>query len=334
MKIYRVLTFFLLVVFLFTSCAQKVKIKALEPAEVDRISETKKIAVPNFKNDHVGLSRKIEAQLAGFQIDNKKYFTIISRTDIDTVIEEQKLQSSGLVDEDSSVKVGELMGAQAIISGDVHRLAKQDSYFYEQRERCVDKKCSELKYYNVHCVKRVVGLTAEIRVVDVSRGDIIFADTLSRNRSFKHCHDDSRALPSVLSVAQNMANALAREFTYKLTPHYREFYVALLEDPDLDYTSEQENLLKFALEYIEQARYDKAEQLLTHLIDSTGAKSYVAFYNLGVIREVEGKYEEAKEYYEYADNLMVESVEEISEAIVRIDTLIAKREKTLKQLRK
>ncbi len=334
MKIYKVLTFFLLVVFLFTSCAQKVKIKALEPAEVDRISETKKIAVLNFKNDRVGLSRKIETQLSGFQIDNKKYFTIVSRTDIDTIIEEQKLQSSGLTGEDNSVKVGEIIGVQAIISGDVRGPTRQDSYFYRQRVRCVDNNCSKLKYYNVDCTKRVVGLAAEMRVVDVSRGDIIFADRLSKNRVFEHCDDDSRTLPSVSIVAQNMANALTEEFTYKLTPHYREFYVALLEDPDLDYTSEQENLLKFALEYIEQARYDKAEQLLTHLVDSTGGKSYVAFYNLGVIREVAGKYEEAKEYYEYADNLMVESVKEISEAIVRINTLIAKREKTLEQLRK
>ncbi|WP_152184732.1 CsgG/HfaB family protein [Sulfurimonas indica] len=334
MKIYKVLTFFLLAIFLFTSCAQKVRIKALEPAEVDRISETKKIAVLSFKNDRVGLSRKIEAQLAGFRINNKKYFTIVSRTDINTIIEEQKLQSSGLVDEDSSVKVGELIGAEAIISGDVRRPTKQDSYYYEPRVKCANTKCSELRYYNVRCVKRVVGLAAEIRVVDVSRGDIIFADTLSRNRIFKHCNDDSRALPSVSIAAQDMANALAREFTYKLTPHYREFYVTLLEDPDLDYTSQQEKFLKFALEYIEQARYDKAEQLLTRLIDSTDGKSYVAFYNLGVIKEAEGKYEEAKEYYEYADNLMVEPVKEINEAIVRINTLIAKRKKTLEQLGK
>jgi tetratricopeptide (TPR) repeat protein len=189
-----------------------------------------------------------------------------------------------------------------------------------------------LRYYNVRCVKRAVGLSAEIRVVDVSHGDIIFADTLSRSQIFKHCNDDSRALPSTSMAAQNLATAIAREFTYKLTPHYREFYVTLLDDPDLDYTSEQKKLLKYALEYIEQARYDKAEKLLTRLIDSTDGKSYVPFYNLGVIKEAEGKYDEAKEYYEYADNLMVEPVKEINEAIVRINALIAKRKKTLEQL--
>ncbi len=326
-------TFAVLLLFL-SACSQKVTIRALEPAQVDRISQTKKIAVLDFNNDRVGLSRKIEANLARFAIDNKKYFTIVSRNDLNTIIKEQKLQNSGLVDEDSSVKVGELIGAQAIISGDVRRPTKQDSYFYEPRVRCANAKCSELSYYNVRCMKRVVGLAAEIRVVDVAQGDIIYADTLNRERVFKHCSDDSHALPSTSMAAQELAQSIAKSFTYRLTPHYRVFSVELLDDPDLDYTSEQEKLLKVSLEYIEQGRYDKAEQFLTRLIDSTGGKSYVAFYNLGVIKEAQGKYKEAKEYYDYADHLMVEPVSEINEAVVRINSLIAKREKTMRQLQR
>jgi len=325
--------FILIVIVIFLSaCAQKVRIKALEPAQVDRISQTKKIAVLHFKNDNVGLARKIEADLASFTIEGKKYFTMVSRNDLDTIIKEQKLQSSGLINEEGSVKVGELIGAEAIISGDVSRPTKQDSYFYEPRVRCANSKCSELTYYNVRCMKRIIGLSAEVRVVDVSKGDIIYADTLSRDRIYKHCADDSRALPSTSIAAQSLATSIAREFTYKLTPHYRVFYVTLLEDPDLDYTDKQKELLKYALEYIKQSRYDKAEELLMRLIDSTDGKSYVAFYNLGVIKEAEGKYDEAKEYYEYADNLMVKPVEEINQAVNRINTLITKREKTLEQL--
>ena len=323
--------FLILIVFL-NACSQKVQIRALEPAKIDRISETKKIAVLNFKNDKVGLSRKIEAELASFQIDHKKYFTIVSRVDLNNILKEQKLQNSGLVDEESAVKVGELIGAQAIISGDVRPPTKQDSYYFAPRVRCANAKCSELQYYKVRCMKRVISLSAEIRVVDVSKGDIIFADTLSKSRVYKHCSDDSRALPSTAMAAESLAQSIANQFTYQLTPHYRVFYVDLLDEPDLDYTDKQEKLLKYALEYIKQSRYDKAEQLLTRLIDSTDGKSYVAFYDLGVIKEAQGKYEEAKEYYEYADNLMIEPVEEINAAIVRINSLIEKRKRTMEQL--
>ncbi len=318
--------------FLMVGCSQKVQIKALEPAEVDRVAYTKKITVTNFQNDRVGLSNKIEASLGSFKIDGKNYFTMVSRNDFDKIIKEQKIQNSGLVEQNTAVEVGNLIGAQAIISGSVSSPTSQDSSYYETRAKCADKKCSELVYYKVRCLKRAVGLSAEVKVVDVQKGDILYANTLNKQNVYAHCLDDSRALPSMEMAAQNLSQVMANEFTYRLTPHYKHFEVVLLEEPDLDYTDKQEELLKVSLKYIEQGRYDKAERFLTDLIDATDSKSYVAFYNLGVIKEAEGKYEEAKEYYSYADNLMVEPVEEINNAVVRINSLIDKRQKTREQL--
>ena len=317
---------------LYTSCAQKVGFKVLEPAQIDRMATVKKIAVSDFANDKVGLSRKIEAKLSSFRIDNKTFFTVVSRNDLNKIISEQKLQNSGLVDDENIVKVGELIGAQAIISGHVSPATQQDSYFYEERLRCANSKCSKLETYSVRCMKRVVELSAELRVVDIAKGDIIYAQNLSKKSTFKHCSDDSRALPSREMAAQDLAQRIANDFTYKLTPHYKHLDVSLLDDPDLDYTDKQEKLLEISLKYIEQGRYDKAEKFLMDLIDSTNAKSYVAFYNLGVIKEAQGNYKEAKEYYEYADNLMLEPVEEINSAVIRINKLISKRNKTMEQL--
>jgi len=317
---------------LFTGCSQKVAMKALEPAEIDRASTTKKITVTNFSNDKVGLSNKIEANLAKFRIDSKKYFTMVSRNDFDKIIREQKIQNSGLVEQSTASEVGQLIGAQAIISGNVGHPTAQDTRYYATRTRCANKKCTELIYYKVRCTKRVIGLSSEIRIVDVEKGDIIFADTLNKTATYNHCIDDSRALPSRDMAAQSLAVSMANDFTYRLTPHYRHFSVTLLEDPDLDYTDEQEQLLEVSLIYIEQSRYDKAEQFLVKLIDSTSSQSYVAFYNLGVVSEATGKYEEAKEYYSYADNLMIEPIEEINHAVVRINRLIEKRKATQEQI--
>ena len=321
-----------LFIFLMAGCAQKVNVRALEPAEIDRAAATKKIAVANFSNDRVGLSGKIAAKLTRFRIDNKSYFTIVSRNDFKKIVEEQKIQNSGLVNQESVVEIGNLIGAQAIISGNVGRATSSDSYFYERRSRCADKKCKEYIYYKVRCKKRIVGLSAELRMVDISQGDIIYGDTMNRSRTFSHCSDDSSALPSREMVTQELAESIANSFIYKLTPHYRNFKVVLLEDPDLDYSDKQEQLLEVSLEYIEQSRFDKAERFLIDLIDSTDSQSYVAFYNLGVVKEAEGNYVEAKESYENADNLMVEPVAEINAAVIRINSLINKRQRTQAQL--
>lgn len=315
-----------------SGCAQKVRIQALEPAEVDRVAKTKKIAVTNFQNDRVGLSTKIETNLARHKIQNKPFFTMVSRNDIKKIISEQKLQNSGLVEVSDAVEVGNLMGAEAIISGNVGHPSLSDTYFYESRTRCADKKCKELMYYKVRCKKRVIGLSAEIRIVDVAQGDIIYADSFSEASTYKHCRDDSRALPSREIATQRLADSIANRFTYKLTPHYRYFNVELLEDPDLDYDDNQEKLLESSLEYIKQNRYDKAERLLISLIDSTDQQSYVAFYNLGVVKEAKGEYLKAKEYYEKADNLVIEPQEVISASYLRINSIIEKHQLTQDQI--
>ena len=322
----------LFLLFLMSGCAQKVNIRALEPAQIDRVAYTKKITVTDFVNDRVGLSRKIEANLANVRIDNKNYFTLISRNDFEKIIKEQKLQSSGLVEQKTAVRIGELIGAQAIISGNVGSATSQDSSFYETRTRCADLKCKRVTYYRVRCVNRAVGLSAEVRIVDVQKGDLIFADRLSKNRVYKHCSDYSSALPSREMAAQSLSEEMADEFTKRLSPRYRTFSVALLEKPDLDYDKRQQSLLSVSLEYIAHGRYDKAEQFLGELIDTTGSQSYVAFYNLGVVKEAQGMYEAAKEYYAMADQLMLEPVKAINEAVVRIDKLIDKHKKSKSQL--
>lgn len=330
-KIFLLLLMLIPVLYL-SGCAQKVKIKALEPAEIDRAANTKKIAVVDFKNDRIGLASKIETKLSQHKIATKPYFTMISRSNINQVLKEQKLQNSGLVNTDDIVDVGNLMGAQAIISGNVNRPTQSDSSFYETRMRCKNKKCTEFEYYKVRCKKRLIGLSAEIKMVDITRGDIIYADSLSKSASYKHCSDDRRTLPSKDLVAQSFADSIARDFTFKLTPHYRYFEVELLEKADLDYTDRQDLLLESALTYIKHNRLDKAERLLAQLVDSTMEQSYVAFYNLGVIKEAQGDYAKAKTYYEKADNLTIEPVETIDKAYNRIKSIMQKDAKTKQQI--
>lgn len=315
-----------------SGCSQKIVIRTLEPAEIDRAALTKRVSVAVFENDKIGLSNKIEANLIEQKIDNKNYFTIIGRKDFDKIISEQKIQNSGLVELSTAVQVGSLIGADAIISGSVGRVSANDTYYISERHRCVDKKCKEKIEYSVGCTKRVVGLSAEIRMVDVSKGDIIHAETANKASEWHHCRDDSDTLPSIEAAAQQLANKIADNFTYKITPHYRYFEVILLDKPDIEYDDKEEKLLEVSLEYIRQNRFDKAEKFLIDLIDETEQKSYVAFYNLGVIKEAVGNYSDAKKYYKMADDLTLEPVNEISRAYVRIEELIIKTGKAKEQL--
>ncbi len=126
-------------------------------------------------------------------------------------------------------------------------------------------------------------------MVDIEKGDIIYSDALKGTNHWRTCSDQSNALPSPSRGLEILSQNLASRFASQLTPHYRTFYVVLLEDPDTDYSDLQEDMLENALIYIEHQRYDKAEQLLSRLLDETNERSYVAAYNLGVIREINGE---------------------------------------------
>ena len=317
------------IAFLFSGCAQKVQVKALEPAEINGAAATKIIAMSPFKNDHVRLADKIETTLSKQRIDGKPYFTLVSRSDKHALLSEQRFQNSGLIDPSTAVEVGNILGVQAIISGSLNPTTIHDDHYYKTRRKCKDGKCWDVK---VSCKQRTIGLSAQIRMINVSTAKIIYADTVSRQQRWSRCSDDQRTLPSKEAGAQYLANSIANSFAYKLTPHYRNITVVLLEDPDLEYSDFQEKLLENSLLYIEQGRYDKAEKLLRRLLESTNSQSYVPLYNIGIIYEARGNFAEAQHYYSAADELTIEPVEEINHAVNRIQRLIDKEKLAKEQI--
>jgi len=342
---------FAIVISIFTTgCAQKVRIKALNPAEVGEMASKKKVAISNFKYDSVGLSGKIESQISKQKLDRKRYFTVLSRKDMAKVVAEQKLQSSELMDEATSSKVGKLIGAQAIINGEVATANAESSSYMEDREKCLSyykdgSGCSRYRYYKVKCNTTQATVSANINIVNVETGAIIYGDTLSKEYSADSCKAGKTNLglivltgapKQILSKRQalnRLASEIATEFVYKLTPNYIYFTVGLIDSIELeDVTDVQKNKFEIVLKYIKGARYDKAKRLLQDLMDDLDGRSYAVSYVYGVVYEASGDFDRAKELYTIADDLTVEPVAEINLAMNRIDTLIDKRDEARKQM--
>ncbi len=360
----KVVNYLLLgLVVLMTGCAQKVQVKALDPAEIGAMASKKKVAVTGFKNDKVGLSGKIEAEIAKHTLDDKKYFTVLSRADLDKVMKEQKLQSSTLMSAKTASKIGKLVGAQALINGKVTSSGKEGSYV-EDREKCLQyykdgSGCAQFKHYKVTCKTTQAGLNASINIVDMDNGRIVHADTISKEYNADSCKFDSAAasksvgggflgaaLGAIASTAktsngtiltkeqalQRLSNEIADEFVHKLAPHYVYFEVTLLDSIEFEVEDAQAATLEGALGYIKGGRMDKAESIMSKLNDQLNGKSYVVAYDLGVVKEAQGKLAESKKMYAMADELSLQPVPEINEAVLRIEKLIAKRSKAQAQI--
>ncbi|MDY0233671.1 MAG: CsgG/HfaB family protein [Sulfurimonas sp.] len=335
----------LITALLMSGCAQKIKIKALQPAEVEEMATKKKIAISSFKNDYYGLSGKIESQIAKHKLDQKRYFTVVSRRDLDKIIAEQKLQSSELMDEATATRVGKLIGAQAVINGEIASASGESGRYLKDAKECLNytkKGCTKWRYYKVTCHTTKASVSANINIVNVETGSIIYGDTLNKEYSADSCRPiisdyfslgSSTAILSKGQALNRLTTEIANEFVYKLTPNYIYFEVALLDKVELDdATSKQKQTFENSLEFIKAGRMDRAESLLQQLLDELDGRSYVVAYVYGVVQEAEGRLNDAKKAYTLADDLTTKPVEEINLALRRIDNSIDKRERAKRQI--
>lgn len=319
---------------LVAACSTTTKIQYLEPSEISHAANLKQIAVNDFKHDSVGLTGSIESKLNQTTLNNKPYFTVLDRKNIQQLLNEQKFQHSGLTREQKSVQLGELIGAQAFVTGEVTSKTYQDSWSRKKRSECIDKKCKELRYYYVRCMNRTISLSANIQMLEVESSKIIYSGSLSRSNSWERCSDRSNQLPSATATWHSYANSIASEFVNKISPRYVYKNITLIDEADIPYSDIQKSTLENGIDFVEAGRLDKAESLFSQLVFDTQSLSYAATYNLGVVKESQGEYQEAKRLYLLSDQLQKQPVEAINKALIRIDQAISKHQQAMAEIEK
>ncbi|MDO8734540.1 MAG: CsgG/HfaB family protein [Elusimicrobiota bacterium] len=107
--------------FILTSCATKPKV-----VKTPIIKGT--IAVLNFKNNSPNKNwNYIESAVAEIFTSNlagNSDFRVVEREKLNKILEEQKLNQSGIVDEVAAVKIGKILGATEIVLGSITQLGK------------------------------------------------------------------------------------------------------------------------------------------------------------------------------------------------------------------
>ena len=92
-----------------------------DPSRVTQVGSRLAIAVLPFdaKGDAQKLNVSVTDKLVT-ELVNLRRFKVMERTALEKVLKEQKLQTSGIVDEKTAVNVGKIAGADAIVIGDVN----------------------------------------------------------------------------------------------------------------------------------------------------------------------------------------------------------------------
>ena len=96
------------------------------------------VAMVPFEN--VTREENIEKKVSAYLLDDLSkipdpFLRFVDRSDMDQILEEQKLSVSGIIDDETATEVGELVGAQAIITGKVLDYKKSASRLQSETKK-------------------------------------------------------------------------------------------------------------------------------------------------------------------------------------------------------
>lgn len=331
----------LFIVLFFTACASKITVKSLHSSKFSN-PNIKQLAVLNFKNDTVGQATSIESLLSNLMIENKPYFTLIQRENLDLILKEKKLNDSALVEIDDLSNLRGLTEVKTFLFGEVLNSTLYQKVYYKTEtnyQQCLEynknKQCIRYPLMYTRCQTNDYNVQTQIKLVEIVTSDIIFAQTYTQSDSITYCNANSNYFPSKQEHNTYLAQLIAQNVLKDIAPHYVTFKVTLLEDLDIDTTDDIEQQFENSLQLLTQGRFDKAKELLESINTQTRAQSYAILYNLALCYEALNEIQQANRLYQQAEDVSLkkEIVEEISQAIVRTSKNIEEYEKVNKLIK-
>ncbi len=221
-------------------------------------------------------------------------YDIVERSRMMEVLKEQQLGMSGLLDQNQAVSLGKMLGVQAIIMGDVTYNAKFDRF----QESRTYKKNGKRQTQKVPCQKRTVQTVVKARIISTESGQILGSTEVSRNLEDKKCESQISKLPSEAQMIETSLAEISHSVSNYFAPHY------VLQEYELEKikTDKYEKPAEKAAELVEDLEIDKAYVIYKSIYDQDPYNPKV-LYNLGIVHEVVGNFEKARNFYEMAYQL-------------------------------
>lgn len=310
--------------------------RVLVPAKYSEAANLRRMAVLPFTYDNRkddDITADIEATIASARIDGRPYFSVVERTHLNRILDEQRLGMTGIINEKTAVKVGKIAGVEAVLIGNITDHGMDRARNYETRSYCSRKnkkgKCESWGERRVSCITRTAIFSYVPKLIDVSSGRLVVSESISRQESSRECDDERGPTDSEL-LSRVKASAL-EDFKNMIAPHYVMQSLTLLTMDNSTPPTHINEKLNGGITFAQAGRMDRACTLWEEAYYSY-QHGYTLPYLLGVCAEIKGELVNAKSFYTTADSRTMTPVKEINEALTRIDTKVRDQVKLGEQL--
>jgi curli biogenesis system outer membrane secretion channel CsgG len=281
----------------------------LKQAIVNAIAKKKdrKPLQPKAAYPGVYVSNELVAKLV-----QNGYYTVIERSKINDVLKEQSLTLSGLVDEEQAVEIGNMIGAQALITGSGSYSVKDEGEWetYTEKKKNKDGKKVKVKKkrYNI---TRHVSAQITFRIIDVNTGSVVASKTnkaSNKSRLWKYRSsgkDEASAAAGLKDwkpIVEGLVSKILDKTVKQIAPH------TVTQKREIE--EGESKKMKSAVEYAKRDLWEEAKEIWKKVLVSKKSEKedhIAATYNMGLYFEIFGFFDDAENFYEEAYKLSDDS---------------------------
>lgn len=283
------------------------KAKGMEKVNTVAITSVKGNSGRHYNGGANVVRAKLSSFLSSLSAPGKPGFKVVDNETLKNVIRQQQLSESAQFDSKTSIRLGKLLGADALVNASYQISNASDQSYqseYTDRETCVEykddgQKCKKYKKRKEYCTKRNVTVELIPSVVDVTTGEIIFSKDYSSHLMSNKCPSKGDTLTSVDSMVttgfDNVFSSMRKDF------YYYEIVLTLkmIESDESGMPKSSKALLKTAMDLIENRMVDKACGQIAQAAAAFN-QSPAIMYNMGICKEVKGENKFAEAFFERA----------------------------------
>ncbi len=160
------------------------------------------VAIASFSNstNQRGLEKRVQAfVVSDLTATNDPFLKVIERDNTDLILKEQRLSLSGNVDQNTAVQVGNLLGAKAIVSGQIishstkpgrlqyNEKSGFESYQVKLYNSAEDRNYFETRYrpvtYREYFNNNEVSMTFQYKAISLETGAVIFSRVVEKRET-------------------------------------------------------------------------------------------------------------------------------------------------------